>query len=192
MAVGVPVEFILGTNKCVSSTGATFAVGRYIMSKTIFWKTMIYAVIAALIGSAIGARLSIFMSKNLMFLALLVVIPTIFYLQARQRNLDSEMPALPQTSQILRVMPHRAGDGGYDGLFGPWHRDLHLLAFMAFCTCQPGRPAPMPGSSTMHPTSRHSFIFSSMADLLADCLGRGRGIDLRQLARQRVGAQQCG
>ena len=132
MAVGVPVEFILGTNKCVSSTGATFAVGRYIMSKTIFWKTMIYAVIAALIGSAIGARLSIFMSKNLMFLVLLVVIPTIFYLQARQSGLASEKPALPQISQIIRVMLIGLVMGGYDGLFGPGTGTFILLAFMAF------------------------------------------------------------
>ena len=132
MAVGVPVEFILGTNKCVSSTGTTFAVGRYIMSKTIFWKTMIYAVIAALIGSAIGARLSIFMSKNLMFIILLIVIPTIFYLQAKQSGLARQQPILPQASQIIRVTLIGFLLGGYDGLFGPGTGTFILLAFMAF------------------------------------------------------------
>ncbi len=79
MAIGLPSEFILGTNKCVSSSGATLAVFRYIVNKTIIWKIMIYAIVSALIGSAIGASLSRYLSKEIMFTLLLVVIPLIFF-----------------------------------------------------------------------------------------------------------------
>ena len=58
LALGMPAGLILGTNKCVSSTGTTFAVFRYIRNRTILWQTVIYAIVAALIGSAIGASLS--------------------------------------------------------------------------------------------------------------------------------------
>ena len=78
LAMGLPADFILGTNKCVSSSGTTIAVFRYIQNRTILWGTVVFAISAALVGSAIGAALSAYLSRNIIFVLLLLVIPFLF------------------------------------------------------------------------------------------------------------------
>ncbi len=132
LALGMPAELILGTNKCVSSTGATFAVFRYVRSRTIIWQTVIYAIVAALVGSAIGASLSAYLSRHLLFTLLLVVIPILLYLQARKIPLSSERLALTRQQIISRAILAGFFLGGYDGIFGPGTGTFLLLAFMLF------------------------------------------------------------
>lgn len=132
LAVGLPAEFILGTNKCVSSSGATLAVFRYIINKTIIWRIMVYSIVAALIGSAIGASLSRYLSKELMFVLLLIVIPMIFILQYHQgKKGQAEDRSIP-AGAVIRASAIGLLIGGYDGLFGPGTGTFMLLAFMAF------------------------------------------------------------
>ena len=132
LALGMPTELILGTNKCVSSSGTSFAVFRYIKSGTILWQTVIYAIVAALVGSAIGASLSTYLSRSLIFTLLLVVIPILFYLQARHMGMQGIKTEL--TRQQIAFRSSLAGFfiGGYDGLFGPGTGTFLLLAFMLF------------------------------------------------------------
>jgi len=132
LALGMPAELILGTNKCVSSTGATFAVFRYIRSRTIIWQTVIYAIVAALVGSAIGASLSAYLSRHLLFTMLLVVIPVLLYLQARRMPLQSERAELTRQQILTRAILAGFFLGGYDGIFGPGTGTFLLLAFMLF------------------------------------------------------------
>ncbi len=132
MAVGMPPEFILGTNKCVSSSGTTLAVYRYVSNKAILWHTMVFSIVAALIGSAIGANLSRHLSKDIMFVILLVVIPVIFLLQVRQGRLETAKKTLAPGIAACRAAAIGLVVGGYDGLFGPGTGTFLLLAFMAF------------------------------------------------------------
>ena len=132
LALGLPAELILGTNKCVSSSGTTFAVFRYIKNRTILWRTVSYAIIAALIGSAIGASLSSYLSRNFIFILLLIVIPVLFYLQSRHMLSQTTKPEL--TNKQIACRSSMAGFfiGGYDGIFGPGTGTFLLLAFMVF------------------------------------------------------------
>jgi uncharacterized membrane protein YfcA len=132
MAVGLPPGLILGTNKCVSSSGTTLAVFRYIKSKTIHWQTMLFSIVAAIIGSAIGASLSRYLSKDIMFLILLVVIPVIFILQLTQGSKPQSQRAISFPSAAFRASIIGFVIGGYDGLFGPGTGTFMLLGFMAF------------------------------------------------------------
>ncbi|HKJ04491.1 MAG TPA: TSUP family transporter [Geopsychrobacteraceae bacterium] len=134
LALGMPAGLILGTNKCVSSTGTSFAVFRYIRSRTILWHTVIYAIVAALIGSAIGASLSAYLSRSILFTLLLIVIPVLFYLQARHMRaiLQADRPQLTQQQVVVRAIMAGFFIGGYDGIFGPGTGTFLLLAFMVF------------------------------------------------------------
>jgi len=132
LALGMPAELILGTNKCVSSTGTTFAVFRYIKNHTIVWQTSIYAIITALIGSAIGAVLSSYLSRPIIFTLLLCVIPVLFYLQTRYLSSQREQSALQHSQIIFRASLVGLLLGGYDGLFGPGTGTFLFLAFMLF------------------------------------------------------------
>lgn len=130
LALGLPTEFILGTNKAVSSTGTSFAVYRYIRGKAIHWPLMVYAIGGALIGSAIGASLSRYLSSNLMFFILLVIIPILLFLQGRQITLGSAADLTPRMA-VVRATACGLLIGGYDGIFGPGTGTFLLLAFMA-------------------------------------------------------------
>jgi len=137
LALGMPAELILGTNKCVSSAGTTFAVFRYIRNRTILWQTAGYAIAAALLGSMIGASLSSYLSRNLIFAILLVVIPMLFYLQATCRRPGLERPELTRRQMIARAVASGFFIGGYDGIFGPGTGTFLLLAFMVFLHLEP-------------------------------------------------------
>jgi len=132
LALGMPVELILGTNKCVSSSGTTFAVFRYIRSGSILWKTVVFAIIAALIGSAFGASLSSYLSRSTIFALLLAVIPILFYLQARHLGEGGAKTELTQRQVGCRSALAGLVIGGYDGIFGPGTGTFLLLAFMLF------------------------------------------------------------
>lgn len=132
IAVGLPGEFILGTNKCVSSSGATFAVLRYALNRAILWRIMAYAIVAALIGSYIGAGLSHLLSKEVMFSLLLIIIPLIFVLQYRQAKQPVDGEKQHPKTAVLRAAVIGLLIGGYDGIFGPGTGTFLLLAFMAF------------------------------------------------------------
>jgi len=132
LALGMPAELILGTNKCVSSCGTSFAVFRYIRSGTIIWRTVVFAIGAALLGSAIGASLSAYLSRSHIFSLLLVVIPILFYLQARHLRVQSLQIELTRRQVIVRASLAGLLIGGYDGIFGPGTGTFLLLAFMVF------------------------------------------------------------
>ncbi|MEA3545692.1 MAG: TSUP family transporter [Thermodesulfobacteriota bacterium] len=132
LALGMPTELILGTNKCVSSSGTSFAVFRYIKSGSILWKTVIYAIVAALVGSAIGASLSTYLSKNIIFTLLLLVIPILFYLQARHMGKKTAKSELTRQQAVFRATLAGFFIGGYDGIFGPGTGTFLLLVFMLF------------------------------------------------------------
>lgn len=132
LALGMPADFILGTNKCVSSTGTSFAVFRYVRSGTIIWATAIYAIVAALIGSAIGASLASYLSRSVIFALLLAVIPILFYLQARHMQVERVKVDLSRQQVICRAVVAGFFIGGYDGIFGPGTGTFLLLAFMIF------------------------------------------------------------
>ncbi|MCW9049365.1 MAG: TSUP family transporter [Deltaproteobacteria bacterium] len=132
LALGMPAELILGTNKCVSSSGTTFAVFRYIRNRTIIWKTVIYAIGAALVGSAIGASLAQYLSRSLIFTMLLVVIPILLYLQSKHTQTRTEKPPLKHQQIITRAILAGFFIGAYDGIFGPGTGTFLLFAFMIF------------------------------------------------------------
>ena len=130
LALGMPADLILGTNKCVSSSGTTFAVFRYVKNRTIIWETVIFAIVAALIGSAIGASLATYLSRNSIFILLLVVIPILFTLQARYMQASTIKPQLSRRQVVGRATFFGLFLGGYDGIFGPGTGTFLLLAFM--------------------------------------------------------------
>jgi uncharacterized membrane protein YfcA len=132
LALGMPADLILGTNKCVSSTGTSFAVFRYIRNRTILWQTVSYAIIAALLGSAIGASLSSYLSRSLIFALLLTVIPLLFLLQSRHMQTGALKPELTRRQVLTRAILCGFFIGGYDGVFGPGTGTFLLLAFMVF------------------------------------------------------------
>jgi uncharacterized membrane protein YfcA len=141
LVIGLPTPFVLGTNKCVSTIGTTFAVIRYIRSGTILWRLAVYTIAAALVGSWIGAGLSAYLSKTAIILLLIILVPVIFYLQYRQRNTlagDQVLtPAAIDGKLIMQAFFISFVIGGYDGLFGPGTGTFLLIAFLLVLKMSP-------------------------------------------------------
>ncbi len=134
IALGLPDVSILATNKTVSSFGSTVAVANYVKNKLILWPIAIYAIIASLLGSAIGAQLSSHLDKKKMVFLLIIVVPIIFYLNYKQgkRILSSHQEKTFNTQQVITATLIGFFIGGYDGFFGPGTGTFLIIAFIYF------------------------------------------------------------
>ncbi len=159
LAMGLPAELILGTNKCVSSAGTTFAVFRYIKNRTIVWQTVVYAIGAALVGSTLGASLSAYLSRSLIFTLLLVVIPVLFYLQANHMTPAAAKPDLSRAQIALRPPWPGFLSAAMTASSAPGPGPFCCWPLWFFCTWEPAKPAPMRALSTMPQTFQRSSIF---------------------------------
>lgn len=127
---GVPPEFILGTNKTVSTTGGTLALWRYIKAGLINWPIMASAVVMSLIGSFLGAQYSKHLSEKHMLIMLLVITPFILFIsqfkKASSENIDLSF------SMGLAVKAALIGFciGSYDGFFGPGTGSFFIVALV--------------------------------------------------------------
>ena len=75
LIAGVPVHQAIATNKLSSTCGTTLATIRFIKNKLVNLKLAIPSVISAIIGSSIGAKLSLMMEEQLMEYILFIVLP---------------------------------------------------------------------------------------------------------------------
>ena len=134
LVLGVPTETILGTNKAVSASGSTIAVGRYAKENLIYWPVIIYGIFAAILGAALGASLSSFLNRDTMILILLVIIPILLYLQ-QKKGLVSDSDAQHPSKDLATIVKTALISffiGSYDGIFGPGTGTFLLLAFGLF------------------------------------------------------------
>lgn len=135
LALGVPAELILGTNKCVSTTGGTIAIFRFIKNKAIDFKLLKFAILTGLIGSLIGATLSRFLENYIMIYILLFISPTVLYLNYKRSKIkvDTTLSApLSKGQLIFRTSLIGFLIGGYDGFFGPGTGIFLIFAFIYF------------------------------------------------------------
>lgn len=133
IAIGLPEHLILGTNKLVSTTGTTIAIGRFIKQKAIHWKLMSLAIAFSMIGAFLGARLSVYLTKEMMLIALMIVVPLILILQ---RKLDEKGrgSGLGEQNHVSILKAGLIGlvIGTYDGLFGPGTGTFLIIGFVLF------------------------------------------------------------
>lgn len=135
LALGVPAELILGTNKCVSTTGGTIAIARFIKNKAINFKLLKFAVITGLIGSIIGATLSRHLENHMMIYILLFISPIVLFLNYKRSKIrltNSQSPTISSEQMILRTSLIGFFIGGYDGFFGPGTGIFLIFAFIYF------------------------------------------------------------
>ena len=109
-----PIEAI-GTNKFSASCGTFVATMRYSRCGFIQWRGMLSVVIAALVGSWIGARLALLMEKTVM----LVILPitAIFVLNKRALSKYRVPFAVRKTIVVMTILALFMGV--YDGFYGP-------------------------------------------------------------------------
>ena len=133
LALGIPSDLILGTNKCVSTTGGSVSIFRYIKSGAVNLKIIVYGIIAGLVGSSIGASLAQFLSNENMIYILLAVVPLVLILNYfKSKILIRSGGPLVHSQLIVRCTLIGLIIGAYDGFFGPGTGTFLIFAMFLF------------------------------------------------------------
>lgn len=119
MIVGLNPIQAIGTNKFSASCGTFVATMRYSRCGFIQWRGLLPVVIAALVGSWIGARLALLVDNDIFKLIMLVVLPitAVFVLNKRALSKYRAPFAVRKTITVIAILALFMGV--YDGFYGP-------------------------------------------------------------------------
>ena len=121
LIAGIPPHMALGTNKMGSVMGTVVSTVRFAKNGFVNFKTVVWFVMAALIGSSIGANLSLLMSEKMVGFMMLIVLPVVaFYVLKNKKMGDDAMAhSIPAKKAFLIALAAAFFVGTYDGFYGP-------------------------------------------------------------------------
>ena len=131
---GLPIHHAIATNKLSSACGTSLTTIRFIRNGLVSVRLAVPSVIAAMIGSFCGARLSLMMSENVMRLVLLIALPAASFCVLNPH-------LFPDRSDGTLVLDRRTYAtaiiaafviGAYDGFYGPGTGTFLIIAFTVF------------------------------------------------------------
>lgn len=134
LLAGLPAHYAIGTNKLSSCCGTTVATVRFIREGLVNWKLAIPSIVAAVIGSSIGARISLLIPEQVLVTILLVVLPvTAFIVLNRHIFHDNVEEAQTDTPKVyVTAILAALIIGFYDGFYGPGTGTFLIIAFTVF------------------------------------------------------------
>ncbi len=134
LLAGLPIHTAIGTNKFSSAFGTGLATFRYIKSGLVIVGLAIPSVFFGFAGSAIGARLSLFVSESILKSLLVVVLPVAAFCVLNKRifKMNENIEFKCTKKAFLIVMMSALIIGMYDGLYGPGTGTFLIIAFTVF------------------------------------------------------------
>ena len=140
LIAGLPMHQAVATNKLSSTCGTTLATVRFIKNKLVNFKLAIPSVVSAIIGSSIGANLSLAINEKIMEYILFVVLPLAAFIVLNKKlfkdNPDAEL-VLNVKTYITAVIAALI-IGMYDGFYGPGTGTFLIIAFTTFAKISVG------------------------------------------------------
>ena len=127
---GLPIHHAIATNKLSSACGTSLTTIRFIRNGLVSVRLAVPSVIAAMIGSFCGARLSLMMSENVMRLVLLIALPAASFCVLNPHLFpDRSDQALILTKRTYATAVIAAFViGAYDGFYGPGTGTFLIIA----------------------------------------------------------------
>ena len=134
LIAGLPPHTAVATNKLSSACGTTLATLRFIKNKLVNFKLAIPSVIAAIIGSSIGANLSLLVSDKIMLYIMIAVLPICAFLVLNKKlfNDNGEDTVTLNQKTYLTATIAALLIGLYDGFYGPGTGTFLIIAFTIF------------------------------------------------------------
>lgn len=131
LLAGLPMHQAIATNKLSSACGTTLATLRFIKNGLVNLKFAIPSVISAIIGSSIGARLSLLADEGLMEKLLFVVLPIAAFIVLNKNLFKDKEEAIltPNTNAYFVSVMAALIIGMYDGFYGPGTGTFLIIAF---------------------------------------------------------------
>lgn len=134
LLAGLPAHTAVATNKMSSTCGTALATWRFIRAGLVNFKLAVPAVVAAIIGSSIGAHLSMMVNEKTLLAVLVIILPVAAFL-VLNKNLfhdkGSDTVTLNRRTYITATVAAFIV-GCYDGFYGPGTGTFLIIAFTVF------------------------------------------------------------
>ena len=134
LIAGLPPHTAIATNKMSSTCGTALATLRFIKNKLVNFKLALPAAIAAVIGSAIGANLSLLVTETVLLYLMIAILPVCAFLVLNKKLFhdgdEDEIILNKRTYSIAIVIAIIVGL--YDGFYGPGTGTFLIVAFTVF------------------------------------------------------------
>ena len=133
LLAGLPAHSAIATNKLSSTCGTTLSTVRFLRHGLINLKLALPAAAAAFAGSALGARLSLLVSEEVMKYILFAVLPVAaFFVLNRHLFQDRGGEAVADRRTLIVCVLSALVIGAYDGFYGPGTGTFLIIAFTVF------------------------------------------------------------
>ena len=134
MLAGVPIHQTIATNKLSSTCGTTLATVRFIREGLVNWRLAAPTIVFAMIGSSLGANLSMRVAEGVMEKILFIVLPVVAFIVLNKKIFhDNEEQELVLNRKLYLVAIASAFLVGiYDGFYGPGTGTFLIIAFTVF------------------------------------------------------------
>ena len=134
LLAGVPVHNAIATNKLSSTCGTTLTTVRFICKGLVNWKIAVPTVIFGILGSSLGANLSMKMDEGIMQKILFVVLPVVAFIVMnpkifRDREENQSVIGIGLWTVVIVCSFFI---GLYDGFYGPGTGTFLIIAFTVF------------------------------------------------------------
>lgn len=134
LIAGLPPHAAVATNKLSSTCGTTLATLRFIKNGLVNIKLAIPSVIAAIIGSSIGANLSLLIKEEIMLYIMVAILPICVFLVLSKKLFhdggEDEVTLNKRTYVTATIAALIIGM--YDGFYGPGTGTFLIIAFTIF------------------------------------------------------------
>ena len=134
LLAGVPIHQTIATNKLSSTCGTSLATFRFIKEGLVNWRLAAPTIVFAMLGSSLGANLSMAAPEGVMEAVLFVALPVVAFVvlnpkifhdnEARELVLDRKLYGIAVVSSFVI--------GIYDGFYGPGTGTFLIIAFTVF------------------------------------------------------------
>ena len=134
LIAGIPPHAAIATNKLSSTCGTTLATYRFIRNGLVNLKLAIPSVIAAIIGSSIGANLSLLLNEDIMLYIMVGILPLCAFLVLNRKlfhDSGNDIITLDKHTYIIAIIAALI-IGMYDGFYGPGTGTFLIIAFTIF------------------------------------------------------------
>lgn len=144
LIAGLPVHTSIATNKLSSACGTSLATARFIRNRLVNLKLAVPSVIFAMLGSSLGARLSLRVDEKVMKYILFAVLPlAAFFVLNRHLFPENEGQNAAVSAHLERKTYATAiisafVIGIYDGFYGPGTGTFLIIAFTVFAKLSVG------------------------------------------------------
>ena len=133
LLTGLPVHQAIATNKLSSTFGTSLSAARFLRHGLVNLKLAMPSVLAAFVGSSLGARLSLQIDEGIMKYILFVVLPVAAFFVLNRHLFQDRGEAAAVNRRTMAVCLLSAFIiGGYDGFYGPGTGTFLIIAFTVF------------------------------------------------------------